>query len=308
MILTHLATYYQGRQRIMNRPVIVQNLLWLIMRDRKEIRFAAANTLRTLARDRCMCETIMKNETIIENLLKMIKHDHIGIILLHLKTFENLTEWDAEKPLRANAFQVMLSLFNNADERIVSKSMDCMSQLCKHDIGKQLADNNDLTFVLRKFLSSKWIEIIISAVGLMTHTTITTRSKWRAKEIATELTKRLVALCHSPNKPVLQMRCLQVLINLCDCPDIRYHMKKHWEHNVSAIRIRTHEEWDGTTETTTYGLETGHNYRTMCIENVETIKNSGMNTNEINVHSYLRRINDKKEQLIKAINFQCYKD
>lgn len=49
---------------------------------------------------------IMENEEIIESLLKMIKNDHTGIVVLHLKTMANLAEWDPVRPLKANAFQV----------------------------------------------------------------------------------------------------------------------------------------------------------------------------------------------------------
>lgn len=139
--------------------------------------------------------------------------------------------------------------------------------------------------------------------------TLTTRSKWRAKECTLALTERLVDLCHCPNKPLLQLSCMQVLINLCDAPDIRYHMKMHWEEKVRCIKIRTSEEWNGTSETTTYGLETGHNYRTVSIENVETIRNDfGDNALVVNVHSYLRTLRELKERLIRAINYKCYKD
>lgn len=270
----------------------------------QEIRYAAAYTLRTLARDRCACAAICKTEDIIVNLLKMITNDYAGIVLLHLKTLENLIEWDPVVPLKSNAFQVMLALFKNEDSRIVSQAMDCMAQLCKHDVGKQLADEYDITFVLRPFLSSKRIEVVISAVGLMCYTTVTTRSKWRAKEACVDLTRQLTRLCHA-NKPLLQLRALQVLINLCDCPDIRYHMKTNWEKKVKQIVIRTHEEWDGTSETTSMGLETGHNYRTMCIEKVETIKNDyGDNAAIVNVYSYLRTVQEKKDQLIQAINWK----
>lgn len=63
------------------------------------------------------------------------------------------------------------------------------------------------------------------------------------------------------------------------------------------------------TETTSYGLQTGHNYRTMCIENVETIKNDfGDNAAVVNVHSYLFRVVQVKERLIKAINWKSYRD
>ncbi|XP_073959783.1 uncharacterized protein [Choristoneura fumiferana] len=304
IILTHLAGYAQGRQRIMSRPEIFISLMYLCLRDKREIRYAAAYTLRTLARDRCACDVICKTEDIIVNLLKMITNDYTGIVLLHLKTLENLIEWDPVVPLKSNAFQVMLALFKNEDARIVSHAMDCMAQLCKHDVGKQLADENDVTFVLRSFLDNHNIEVSISAVGLMCYTTVTTRSKWRAKEACNELTRHLTYLCHA-NKPLLQLRALQVLINLCDCPDIRYHMKLYWEKKIKQIVVRTHEEWDGTSETTSMGLETGHNYRTMCIEKVETIKNDyGDNAEIVNVYSYLRTVQAKKEQLIRAINWK----
>ncbi|XP_034841251.1 uncharacterized protein [Maniola hyperantus] len=309
LILTILATYHQGRKQIMSRIKIINNLMCLIMRDRKEIRYAAAYTLRTLTRDRCASEMLLKCENIIENLLKMIKNDYTGIVLLHLKTFENLTEWDPEGPLKANAFQIMLELFSNEDPRIVCGAMDCMTQLFKHPIGKQLADIYDLTFKLRPFITSPSIEIRISAVGLMEFTTLTTRSKWRAKECCEELTKLIVSLCCSTTKPLLQLRCMQVLINLCDCPDIRHHMKRHWEKKIKNITIRNYEQWDGTTETTSYGLETGHNYRTMCIEGIETIRNDyGDNAEVINVHSYLRKVHEVKARLLSAINWNSFKD
>ncbi|KAI5634977.1 hypothetical protein NE865_12301 [Phthorimaea operculella] len=311
IILGHLATYHQGRQRIMNRIIIVEKLMKLIMRDRKEIRYAAANTLKTLARDRCACEFILQDPGVVENLLKMIKHDHVGIVLLHLRTFENLTEWDPVRPLKANAFQVMLTLFGDQDPRIVASAMICMAQLCKHEVGRNLADEYDLTFVLRPFIKHDEIEVVISAVGLMAFTTLTTRSKWRAKEICMELTKQLVLLCHLHNKPPLQLKALQTLINLADCPDIRHHMKKHRLQQVKGIPIRTHEDWAGNTETSSYGLETGHHYRTMCIEGMETIKNdwgddANVNPHVLNVHSYIRRLQEKKKQLIAAINFKSY--
>ncbi|XP_022125922.2 uncharacterized protein LOC111000682 [Pieris rapae] len=309
MILTTVASYHQGRERIMTRPVIISNLLHLILRDRKEIRYAAAVTLKTLTDSRCSVETILKNSRIIEDLLKMVINDHKGIVVLHLKSLANLIERDQQRALISNAFQIMLKLFEDVDPKIVCGAMDCMTQLCKHEVGKTLADEYDLTFVLRPYLSHSCVEIIISAVSLMCYTTLTTRSKWRAKEICQDLTKTLVNLCHKPNKPLLQLSSMQVLINLCDCPDIRNHMKFHWERKVMQIRIRTHEEWDGTTETSSYGLETGHNYRTMCIEGVETIKNDyGDNATVVNVHSYLRRIHEIKDRLLYAINWKSYKN
>lgn len=214
LILTTLASYYQGRQRIISRQETIENLMWLIMRDRKEIRYAAAYTLKTLTRDRCACEMIMQDDKIVENLLKMIKNEHKGIILLHLKTLCSLSEWDATRALKANAFQIMLILFKDKDPRLVAGAMDHMAQICKHEVGKILADDYDLTFVLRPFLISSHIEVIISAVGLMCYTTITTRSKWRAKEVCNELTKRLVKMCQRPNMPLLQIRAMQVIILL----------------------------------------------------------------------------------------------
>ncbi|XP_046975965.1 uncharacterized protein LOC124542072 [Vanessa cardui] len=309
LILTSLANFYQGRKQIMSRPKIFENLMWLIMRDRSEIRYAASYTLKTLTRDRCSSAIIIETENIIENLLKMVKNEHVGIAILHLKTLENLIDWDQVPALKANAFQIMLKLLENTDPRVVSGAMDCLTQICKHDIGKKLADIYDLTNLLRPYLGSPAIEVRISAAGLLGYTTLTTRSKWRAKEFCGDLTKRLMLLCTCSNKPVLQLRCMHVLINLCECPDIRHHMKHNWEKKVQAIKIRSHEEWDGTSETTSYGLETGHNYRTMSIEGVETIKNDyGDNAAVVNVHSYLRRLHEMKANLLYAINFKSYKN
>ncbi|XP_013183287.2 uncharacterized protein LOC106129308 [Amyelois transitella] len=307
LILTHLATYYQGRKQIMSRAIIIDNLLWLILRDRKEIRFVAATTLKTLARDRCSCEIIMKHEKIVEDLLKVVKNEHSGIVLIHLQTLTCFGEWDPARLLKANAFQIMLTLFTDRDTKIISAAMDCMTQLCKDDIGKILADEYDITFFLRPYLMSTSVEVIISAINLMAYTTLTTRSKWRAKECM-RLPKRLVDLCHTPNKPVLQLGAMQVLMNLCDMPDIRNHIKMNMDKNVKAIKIRDHEDWDGTTETSSYGLETGHNYRTMSIEQVETIKSDfGDNALAVNVHSYLKRLHELKARLIFAIHKKSYR-
>lgn len=310
MILSVLCNYYQGRQRMLSRPIVIENLMYLIMRDRKEIRFAAAYTLRSLSRDWCSCEVIMKTKDIVPNLLKMIKDDHAAIVLVHLKTLTRLSDWDPEPALRANAFQVMMTLFRNFDVKVASKAMDCMTQLCKHDVGKRLADMYDMThFLFKHYLTSPHIRVVIAATRLMAFTTQTTRSKWRAKEFTVGITKRLMKLCMSQNMPQLQIRIMQVLINLCDCPDIRYHMKRVWEKRIHALKIRTHEQWDGTTESSSYGYETGHFYRTMCIEGVETIKNEyGDNAEVVNVHSYLRTLQETKERLIYAINFKPHKN
>ncbi|XP_063547744.1 uncharacterized protein LOC134755170 isoform X1 [Cydia strobilella] len=307
LILTHLAGYRQGRQRLNACPNLYFRLMWLCLRDKKEIRFAAAYTFRTLCRDRCACEAICKVDDLIENILKIIKNEYTGIVLIHLKSLKNLFEYDPVVPLKANAFQIMLNLFTNADPRIVSEAMECMSQLCKHDVGKLLADQYDLTFFLRPFLTCKEYDVVMSAVGLMCYTTLTKRSKWRAKEVTKELTMNLMHLCHAPVLPLLQLRTMQVLINLCDCPDIRKHIKYLWKRKVQLIMIRTHEEWDGTMVTSSMGIETGHNYRTMCIEGAETIKNDyGDNAEVVNVHSYLRRLQEKKNQLLKAIDWTPY--
>ncbi|CAH0600808.1 unnamed protein product [Chrysodeixis includens] len=304
-ILTHLANYHQGRQRIMSRPIVIDHLIYLFMRDRKEIRYVAALLLKTLTRDRCSCEIIMKNNNIIGSLLKMIKDDYMTIVIFHLNSLKYLTEWDPVPSLKANAFQVMKKLIKQQEFKIVAAAMDCMVQLLKHDVGKKLADQHDLTHFLRKYLLSPDIEVVMATAGLMCYTTLTTRAKWRVKEYQYDFTRRLVSLCVSHNFPVLQLRCMQVLINLCDSPDIRAHLKKHWEKRIMTINIREHEQWDGTSETTSYGLETGHNYRTMCIEGVETIRNDyGDSIHAVNVTSYLRRLQEVKAHLIEAINFQ----
>ncbi|XP_013167336.1 PREDICTED: uncharacterized protein LOC106117525 isoform X1 [Papilio xuthus] len=296
-ILSHLANYYQGRKHIFTRPVIISNLMWLLMRGRKEVRYAAGHTLCTLSRHLCCCEAIMKEDDIIENLLKMIRNDHVGIVLLLLETLMHLTDWDPEPPLKANAFQVMLALFNHEDSRIVSSAMDCMAKLCCHSIGKELADIYDITFVLKPYLNGT-IKVKISAVGLMQYTTLTTRSKWRAKEICYSLTKILVSLCQHTNSPILQLRAMQVLINLCDCPDVRYHMKSHWERKVKRISIGCVELWDGTDELRTYGLDT--RVRSKSFEKISE------HSNVVNLYTYIRRVNAAKEHLLRAINWKPY--
>ncbi|XP_014359285.2 uncharacterized protein LOC106711480 [Papilio machaon] len=296
-ILSHLANYYQGRTHILTRPVIISNLMWLLMRGRKEVRYAAGHTLCTLSRHLCCCEALMKENEIIENLLKMIRNDHVGIVLLLLETLMHLTDWDPEPPLKANAFQVMLALFNHEDPRIVASSMDCMAKLCCHSIGRELADIYDITFVLKPYLT-RTIKVKISAVGLMQYTTLTTRSKWRAKEICYGLTKILVSLCQYTNSPILQLRAMQVLINLCDCPDIRYYMKTHCERKVKKITIGCIELWDGTDELRTYGLDT--RIRSKSFEKITE------HSNVVNLYTYIRRVNATKEQLLRSINWKPY--
>ncbi|CAK1599379.1 unnamed protein product [Parnassius mnemosyne] len=305
IILSHLANYHQGRRHIMSRPKIISNLMELIITECKEIRYAAAYTLKTLSRHLCCCEVIISEEQIVENLLMIIKNDHFGIVLLIVHTLTNLTQWDPVPALKANAFQVMLALFDNKDHRILSAAMECMSQLCGHDVGRELADIHDVTFILKRFLMSESIEVKISAVGLMQYTTLTTRSKWRAKEICPELTKSLVWLCQYAKSPVLQLRSIQVLINLCDCPDIRHHMKAHWEKEVKSIVICSARQWDGCE--TSYSNEIGFNLKTMCVEDVRTVKSDfGETANVVNLYSYLKRVCDAKDQLIRAINWKPY--
>lgn len=307
LILSHLSTYYQGRKGIMSRPIIVQSLMKIIMRDRKELRYAAAYTLKTLSTDKFCVEIIVQCYRIIENLLKMVISDHKGIVILHLKTLQNLFEWDPVHPLKCNAFQVMLCLFAESEPRIVCGAMDCMAQLLKHPIGRELGDKNDLTFVLHPFLRSEHIEVIISAAALMQVTTLTTASKWRAKEFCPSLTKRLVNLCCRSNKPMLQLSCMQVLVNLCDCPDIRNHVKKHWEQSIIDMYIRSHEQWDGTSETADEGFQSGHYYRSRYVQQRESIKND-YELRAVNVHTYIQKLNDLKVKLIAAINWKSYRN
>ncbi|CAG5035341.1 unnamed protein product [Parnassius apollo] len=306
IIISHLANFHQGRRHIMSRPKIISNLMELLITECKEIRYAAAYTLKTLSRYLCCCE-IISDEQIVENLLRIIKNDHSGIVRLIVHTLISLTQWDPVPALKANAFQVMLALFDNKDHRIVSAAMECMSQLCGHDVGRELADIHDVTFILKPFLMSESIKVKISAVGLMQYTTLTTRSKWRAKEICPELTKCLIRLCQYTNSPVLQLRSIQVLINLCDCPDIRHHMKAHWENKVKRIVICSARQWDGSDEITSYGNEIGFNLKTMCVEDVRTVKSDfGETANVVNLNSYLKRVCDAKDQLICAINWKPY--
>ncbi|CAH1643714.1 unnamed protein product [Spodoptera littoralis] len=306
LILTILGNYYQARARIMAKPIVINHLMFLFMRDRKEIRYAAARCLKTLARSEA--ETIIKNEKVVENLIKMIKHDHEGIVLIHLETLTHLAEWNPEKPLKANAFKVMLKLILYQEDRITEAAINCLVHLCKHVVGQKLADKYDLTRFLIPYVDSDNVNIIISALGLMAYTTVTTRAKWRAKEFIYSLSRRLVYLCIVHDIPALQLRAMQVLINMCDSPDVRGFMKGNLVKYIEeGIKIRTPEQWDGSTEPRKYGLDVSHNYRTRYIDGTETVKNDkGDYVDSVTVPNYLQRVRDTKEHLLKTMDLKPY--
>ncbi|KAJ8734523.1 hypothetical protein PYW08_013773 [Mythimna loreyi] len=307
LILAHLSSYFQGRTRILAQPIVIDRLMFLFMRDRKEIRYAAAFCLKQLTRYGSEC--ISKNEKIIENLLKVIKNDHVGIVLLHLESLKNLTDWEPTVALKTNAFQVMLELLQYEDTRIVQGAMDCMRQLCKHSIGKKLADKYDMTRFLVPYIYSEDEQVIISAVGLMMYTSNTTMSKWRLKEFQYQLSKRLVTLCVKKDIPVLQLRAMQVLVNMCEIPDCRLFIRRNLSKRIKGIKIRQPEHWDGTTETKHYGFDFGHNYRTRFIRHFETIRvDLGDNNEALNVASYIERVKAIKERLIHKMYSEPYKD
>ncbi|PZC74428.1 uncharacterized protein LOC110379651 [Helicoverpa armigera] len=308
LILSQLTNYYQGRKRILARPVAIDRLTFLCMRERKELRYAAAFCLRNLAR--YSAEDMIKNDKLVESLIKMIKNDHEGIVLLHIETLKKLAEWDPEKPLKAHAFKVMLKLMNYRHDRVKEAAMDCMRQLCKHSVGQKLADKYDLTHLLLMHLESEDVQVIISALGLMEYTSVTSMSKWRGKEFVYDLTTLLVVLCVTHDIPVLQIRAMQTLINLCDSPDIRNFVKNNLEKQiVKGIKIRKPEQWDGTTETDNYGLETGRNYRSRYTPKVETIKNDQNDHGEmVNVPNYLMRVKATKDHLLRILKYKSYKE
>ncbi|GBP78520.1 hypothetical protein EVAR_60537_1 [Eumeta japonica] len=310
LIYTHLAKYHQGRSRVLMRPIIIEKLTKLIMEARGEIRYAAGYALYTLSRHQCVVETMVKVKDLVKNLLEKIQDEHQNIVLVHLKTLCNLTEWDQEIALRCNAFQVMHSLFDDEFPRAVCcTAMKCMAQLLRHPVGKELADIHDVNAFVIPLLQCKKTKVLLSATRLMEASTLTTRSKWRLKERCTEVTKSLVGLCQHSNEPVLQLQSMQVLINLCDSPDIRHHMKAHWEHKIMNVKIRTADQWDGTSEATPPGLDTGHYYRTVCLEGVETVRNFKEDCPlAVDVHNYLETLHAKKKHLIYAINWKSYKN
>ncbi|KAJ8734300.1 hypothetical protein PYW07_014851 [Mythimna separata] len=307
LILAHLGNYFQGRTRILSDPIIIDHLMFLFMRDRKEIRYAAAYCLRQLTR--YGCEMISKNEKIIENLLKVIKNDHVGIVVLHLESLKNLTDWDPVEALKANGFQVMLELIEFKDERVVQGAMECLRQLCKHSIGKKLADKYDMTRLLVSYLYCEDLNIVISTVGLLMYTTLTTKAKWRLKEFQYQLSKRLVWLCLKKDVPVLQLRAMQVLINMCEVPDCRNFIKETLDTRIRDIKIRKADQWDGTTDTKHYGVDIGHLYRTRYVPGAETIKVClGDNAEALNVESYRKRVVATKQRLIHKMNSEPSKN
>uniref|UniRef100_A0A2A4JLS7 Uncharacterized protein n=1 Tax=Heliothis virescens TaxID=7102 RepID=A0A2A4JLS7_HELVI len=303
LILSQLTHFYQGRKRIIARPVFIDRLTFLFMRERKEIRYAAALCLKNLAI--YSAKDIIKNEKIVESLIKMIKNDHVGIVLLHIETLKKLAEWDPEKPLKANAFKVMLRLMTYCEVKIHHAAMECIRQLCKHSVGKKLADKYDLIQLLMIHMQSEDQQVIISALGLMEYSSVTSMSKWRGREFVYDLTTFLVVLCVTHDIPVLQIRAMQVVINLCDCPDIRTYVKNNLEMQIiNGIKIRKPGQWDGTTDTDIYGLKTGNNYWTRYEANV---KNDHYDQGEIvNEHYYLERVKATKDRLIKILNYKSY--
>lgn len=304
IILTRLATYYQGMMQIISRPIVFEHFIGMIMEDRKEVRYAASLFLKTMTRYRCACKVIIRNDKIVECLLKMIKHDYMEIVLYYLNSLKNLSEWDPVRALKANAFQVMRELLIYHHYRVVQAAMDCMAQLCKHNVGKKLADKYDLNHELMSFLLSPNIEVVVSTLGLMQYTTTTERSLWRVKQFTYDIVKRLVALALAQCQPALQARAMQVLINLCECSDVRIELKTNWERVITKnIKIRPHESWSDTCEFTTYGVAVGYNYETMCVEEVNAIKEDfGDTVTPDDVYSYMSRMTAIKKNLIDAIN------
>lgn len=310
IILRHLGNYYQGRIRILSQPIVVERLMFIFLRDRKEIRYAAAECIKCLTTCRRGREVFSKNNFIIENLLRVVKNEHVGIIILHLQTLKNLTDFEPTKALKANAFQIMWELMKHDDPRVIIAAMECMRQLCKHSIGKKLSDKHDLTKFLLPYLYSENLNILIATVGLMEYTSITTMSKWRIKEFAYELSRRLTTLAVTKDVPALQLRVMQVMINMCDCPDFKMFIRKNLETKIlHHLRIRKPEQWDGTTRTKRHGYDMGHYYRTRSIWNEESIKvDLGDNDDHINVKTYLERVVETKKRLIQKMYMEPYKD
>ncbi|XP_022824046.1 uncharacterized protein LOC111354737 [Spodoptera litura] len=308
ILLTFVARYDTGRKKILSRPIVIDRIIELISYDRKEVRYAASLFLKTLTRDKCACEAIMKNERIVEILLKMIKDDYLEIVLHHMNSLKNLSEWDPVRPLKANAFQVMkqLLMFNHYDQiRVVRTAIDVMTQLCKHNVGKRLADKHDMTKLLFNYLLSPHIQVVVSTLGLLQYITTTTCSKWRAKQFAYDFIDRLITLAQSHTWPVLQLRALQVLTNLCECSDIRIAIKTYWDTVMTNkdIPIFPFEHFAGRTECSSYNLVCGYNYTTMCVEELNTVKQDyGPDAEVTDPYSYSGHIQHLKENLLKAMN------
>ncbi|KAH9638402.1 hypothetical protein HF086_004204 [Spodoptera exigua] len=273
IIFSLLGNHKIGRKEILSRPVFIDNIISMIMEDRKEIRYAASLCLKTLTRDRC-------------------------------------AYWDPVKPLKMNAFQVLkrLLLFNR--NRVVQAAMDCLAVLCRHEIGKKLADSYDLNKLLLYYLYIQNVPVVRATLGLLQYTTITTRSKWRAKEFAQRLIRHLTRLTYCQTQPLIQLRAMQVLINLCDNADMRVEVKEKWnvfKELVRKVDICPDEQFVNTTEYTTFTEKTGLNYETMCIEPVDIITDEYGSDAEIgDASSYIDRIHRMMHNLEKAMNANSY--
>lgn len=290
----------------MKRPVIIDHFINIFWNDCKEIRYVAALCLKTLARDRCTCEKILKNDRIIETLLQVVRKDHTSTVVYMLNVLRKLMDYDQERPLKANAFQIMWHFMKYHDNRIIVAAMECMTQLCKHRVGKKLADQHDMLKEMRLYLLASDVEVMISAAGLLHYLTLTDMSKWRCKQFQWDMIQRLVTLAVASNLPSLQLRCIQVLINLCDCNDIREHIRFIWKEKIQGIKVKTHESWNGYTEFSTFGYKTGFNNNSMSIEGVETIRTDYGEHNLMTDTSFLRRIREAKMRLLKVIDTYPY--
>ncbi|XP_035430015.2 uncharacterized protein LOC118262610 [Spodoptera frugiperda] len=309
IIFTHLASTHICKKKILSSPVFIDNIINMIMHDCKEIRYAASLCLKTLTRDRCACEIIMKNDNIIVSLLKLIKHDYMDIILHHLNSLKYLSDWDPVKPLEAKAFEVLERLLMFNRNNVVQAAMDCLAVLCRHEIGKQLADSYDLNKLLLYYIHLQDVRVIRSALGLLQYTTMTVRSKWRVKEFSYKLVKRLVRLTYAQNQPLIQLRAMQVLMNLCDHPDMRMEVKQSWDMFAKAVHrviICPEELFINTSEVTTFNEETGLNYETMSIEPVDIIRKEYGSVQIGDPSSYIGRIHNVMRNLVKAMNATSY--
>ncbi|CAH1643716.1 unnamed protein product [Spodoptera littoralis] len=310
VIFTRLASTHICKMNILAHPVFLNNIINIIMHDRKEIRYAASLCLKTLTRDRCACKIIMKNDNVIASLLKMIKHDCMEIVIYHLNSLKYLSNWNPVPPLKAEAFPVLTSLLVFNRTRVEQAAMDCLAVLCKHEIGKQLADSYDLNKLLLHYIHVQDVQMINSTLGLLQYTTITVKSKWRVKEFGYKLVKRLVRLTYAQTQPLVQLRAMQVLMNLCDNADMRIEVKNTWgsfAKLVHRVKISPDEVFVNTSEITTFSEETGLNYATMSIEPVDIIKNEYGSDVEIgDPSSYIGRIRNAMRNLVKAMNATSY--
>lgn len=283
LIINDIATYEAGINSILKRPKLLLNLKWLALKDKKEIRYAASTALRTIANERCAPEAMMRNHKLVPALLGAVVNERVGIVIIHLRTLERLISWNPEVALEHNAFQVMMSLTEHEDPRVVCGALDCLAGLLTHEVGRQLADDHDMVFYLRPYLKSKFPNVIIAAASAMRFATITTRSKWRAKEICMKLSKRLVQLTHMPTNPMMQLNSLQILLNLCDAAEFRHHLNDYWEQTIKDIAIGTPAEIGDI----------------LC-------SNDAVLIGEIN--TYIKPIAELKQLLLNAMKWKPYKE